>query len=98
MDLLKLRENMKKNISKDTQEMPQSRNTPFPKHKKSTYKTTDAQTKKHFNRGTTFERSVLKQFLLGARTTSDAAPNYKHMFGTRKGPLPHMCNVTVKRM
>ena len=55
-----------KNINEDTQERPQSRSTIFLRYQKerrgtnkdktnATYETTDAETKKNCNRGTTFE-------------------------------------------
>ena len=55
--------------------------------------------KKNCNRGTALERSVGK-LLVGLKPvfffacyltlSSDAAPNYKHMFGPHRGPLSHV--------
>ena len=72
-----------------------------------TFETTDAQIKIS-NRRTTLEDKKnylgawgrgLKPFLLARKLTlySDAAPNYKYMFGPYRGPLPHLRNITGKQ-
>ena len=33
---------------------------------------------------------------LAVSLNSDAAQNNKYMFGTQRGPLPHLWNITVK--
>ena len=88
-----------KNINDDTQEMSQShehRLSEAPKERRGTYdntintmhEITDAQTKKDFNRGTSFEGPIL--LARNPALNSDAAPNYKYMIGPHRGPLPHL--------
>ena len=42
----------------------------------------------------------LKQVLLARNLTlnSHVAPNYKHRLRLTRGPLPHLCNITVKHV
>ena len=70
----------RKHICENTQKLPQSRNTAFPRHQKmerlgtnkdntnATYEATDAQIKKNCNRITALERSVGKLPRGGAET------------------------------
>ena len=97
---------MMQKYNEDTQEMPPSGNTAYLRHQmeilgtnndktNGTYETTDAQTKKNYNRGTALElplRKLLQGFTHAKKLAlnSHAVPNYKYMLWLHTCPLPHL--------
>ena len=83
-----------KNIRENTEELPQSGRTAFLRQRKKKRRGKNTQhmippTHELKTTGGVGIGIVLQQVLFPSNLNSNAAPNYKHMFGTHKGPLPY---------